>query len=369
MGCTQVAYTHELYQYVEDEKDADAVAWAWVNKNKCVKFPFKFPRLGPKELRANVLYLGLCHSDVLTVREGWGPCQFPLAPGHEIVAEVSEVGSEVTNYKKGDLVGFGTLRDACENCRFCKLGQEELCRDVKDPFTYGTYWGGYATALQQPADFFFHLPDGFDLAKGAPLFCAGITTFYPMKKFLKEGMKTAVCGIGGLGHLALQFLNKMGYDVTAFTSSSNKIDMIKNLGATHVVVSTDAKQMEEVKDTFDFIINTIPTDKVFKQFFGCLQRGEIFVQVGQPDFNEGTLSVSCFDIICKECTLVGSLTGPRGVTNDMIKICVEKNIYPIVEEFSFDDLPKAFDKLENGKPHFRCVVNAKDYAEKHGLKK
>ena len=105
-------YEHPLYKHVDDEKDADAVAWAWVNKEKCVKFPFKFPPLGPKELRANILYLGLCHSDVLTVREGWGPAQFPLAPGHEIVAQVSEVGSEVKNYKKGDLVGFGTLRDA-----------------------------------------------------------------------------------------------------------------------------------------------------------------------------------------------------------------------------------------------------------------
>ena len=150
-------YEHPLYKHVDNEKDADAVAWAWVNKEKCVKFPFKFPPLGPKELRANILYLGLCHSDVLTVREGWGPAQFPLAPGHEIVAQVSEIGSEVKNYKKGDLVGFGTLRDACEKCRFCKQGLEELCRDVKEPFTYGLYWGGYATAIQQPADFFLPL--------------------------------------------------------------------------------------------------------------------------------------------------------------------------------------------------------------------
>ena len=252
---------------------------------------------------------------------------------------------------------------------FCKEGLEELCRDVKEPFTYGLYWGGYATAVQQPAEFFFHLPEGFDLAKGAPLFCAGITTFYPMKKYLKKGMKTAVCGIGGLGHVALQFLNKLGYDVTAFTSSPNKIDMIKGLGATHVIVSSDPKQMEACKDSFDFIINTIPTDKVFKQFFDCLQRGGVFCQVGQPDLTEGNLGVSCFSLIVKEATLVGSLTGPRQVIKEMIKVCVDKNIYPIVEEYPFEELPKAFDKLENGKPHFRCVVNAKDYAEKHGLKK
>ena len=167
MGCSQGnIYEYSLYKYVPEEKDEDAVAWVWLNKNKFVKFPFKFPPLRPKELRANILYLGICHSDVLTVREGWGPYQYPLAPGHEIIAEVSEIGSEVKNQKKGELVGFDTLR-------FCKEGLEELCRAVKDPFTYGTYLGGYSTTLQQPADFFFHLPEGFDLAKGAPLFCAG----------------------------------------------------------------------------------------------------------------------------------------------------------------------------------------------------
>ena len=362
-------YDHPLYKHVKEEKDADAVAWAWVNKDKCVKFPFKFPPLGPKELRANVLYAGLCHSDVLTVREGWGPAPFPLAPGHEIVAEVSQVGSEVKNYKKGDLVGFGTFRDACEKCRFCKEGREELCGECKDPYTYGTYWGGYATAVQQPADFFFHLPKDFDLAKGAPLFCAGITTFYPMKKYLKEGMKTAVCGIGGLGHVALQFLNKLGYDVTAFTSDPKKVDMIKGLGATRVIISSDPKEMEKVKDSFDFIINTIPTDKVFQKFFNCLQRGGTFVQVGQPDLNENILGVPCFGLILKEANIVGSLGGPRPVIKEMLNICTDKKIYPIVEEFDFEDLPKAFDKLENGKPHFRCVVKTKDYAEKHGLKK
>ena len=124
-------YDHPLYKHVKDEKEADAVAWAFVNKEKVVKFPFKFPPLGPKELRANVLYFGLCHSDVLTVREGWGPAPFPLAPGHEIVAQVSQVGSDVKNYKKGDLVGFGTFRDACEKCRFCKEGREELLVNAK----------------------------------------------------------------------------------------------------------------------------------------------------------------------------------------------------------------------------------------------
>ena len=127
------SYEHKLYKNCE-EKDADAVAWAFVNKEKMVKFPFKFPKLLPNELRANILYAGLCHSDVLTVRELWGKAMFPLAPGHEIVAEVSEVGSEVKDYKKGDLVGFGTMRDCCHKCKYCKAGDEELCTGCEEPF-------------------------------------------------------------------------------------------------------------------------------------------------------------------------------------------------------------------------------------------
>ena len=185
--------------------------------------------------------------------------QQPIAPGHEIIAEVSQVGSEVKNFKKGDLVGFGTMRDCCGKCENCKEGKEEICTTEGEHFTYGKYWGGYASAIQQPADFFFHLPEKFDLAKGAPLFCAGVTTYFPMQKFLKPNMKkTAVIGIGGLGHVAIKFLKKLGHEVTAFTSSPNKVQMIKDLGADHIVVSTDPKQMHAVANSFKFIINTLP---------------------------------------------------------------------------------------------------------------
>ena len=215
-------YDHPLYKHCE-EKDADAIAWAFINSKKMVRFPFKFPALGPNEIRANILYSGLCHSDVLTVRSLWGPAPYPIAPGHEMVCEVAMVGSDVKDFKKGDLVGFGTQRDSCDKCKWCLRGEEEVCPDVKERGTYGQYWGGYSTALQQPAKFFFHLPEKFDLKRGPPLFCAGVTTFYPMKKFLKEGMNTAVVGIGGLGHLAIQFLHKLGHKVTAFTTSKDKI--------------------------------------------------------------------------------------------------------------------------------------------------
>ena len=220
-------YEHPLYKHCKNEKEADAIAWAFVNSKKMVRFPFKFPALGPNKIRANVLYAGLCHSDFMTVRSLWGPAPYPIALGHEMVCEVSQVGSEVKDFKKGDLVGFGTQRDCCDKWKWCLRGEEEVCPNVQERGTYGKYWGGYSTAVQQPAKFFFHLPKNFDLKRGPPLFCAGITTFYPMKKFLKEGMNTAVVGVGGLGHLAIQFLHKLGHKVTAFTTSEDKIPLIK----------------------------------------------------------------------------------------------------------------------------------------------
>ena len=152
-------YKHELYTYVENEKDADAIAWAWVNKEKVVKFPFKFPPLAPNEVRANVIYVGLCHSDIFHVRDLWHsvmPTSYPLVPGHEFVGEVSQVGSAVTTLKKGDKVGFGTKRACCGTCAVCLSGDDELCSDVKDDLTYGKYFGGYATQVQQPYDFFLN---------------------------------------------------------------------------------------------------------------------------------------------------------------------------------------------------------------------
>ena len=362
-------YEHDIYKYCKDEKDADAVAWAFVNPKKMVKFPFKFPELKPNEIRANILYAGLCHSDVLTVRSEWGPAKYPIAPGHEMVGEVSLVGSEVKDFKKGDLVGFGTRRNCCEKCDYCLQGRENLCTDVKDRGTYGHYWGGYSTAIQHPAKFFYHLPENFKLNLGSPLFCAGITTYYPMKKFLKEGMKTAVIGIGGLGHVAIQFLHKLGHKVAAFTTSKDKEELIKKLGGDEIIISTDEEEMKKAKGKFDFVMNTLPVSESFDKYLCTVAKGGYFVQVGLAPASAFNVTFDYSKLVINELTIVGSCVGPREPIREMIKLCVEKDIYPMVEEFSFEDFPKAFDRLENGKPKFRCVVNVKDWAEKNGFRK
>ena len=361
-------YNHELYKHC-DIKEADGVAWAFVNKDKLVQFPFKFPEIGPDELRVNVLYAGLCQSDVHTVRGIWGPCKYPIAPGHEIVGEVSLVGKNVKDFKKGEIVGFGTMRDCCENCKFCKKGRENLCRGTKDNFTYGFHWGGYATAMQQPAKFYFHLPEGFKYEKAAPLFCAGITTFYPLEKYMKDEIKTTgVIGCGGLGHMAIQFLHKMGKHVTAFTTSEKKKDLLKQLGADKIVVSNDPEQMKAAKDSIEFLVNTVPNDVDFEPYVACVERGGKFIQVGMPAYND-SLKLNINNIVANEIEIIGSVVGPRHPINKMVEFCHKNDVYPIVEEFPFEEMPKAFEKLEKGKPHFRCVVNMKDFAEKNGLKK
>ena len=363
-------FPHPLYKYCK-ESEADALAYAFINKSEMIKFPFKFPPLLPLEIRANVLYTGLCQSDIMTVRGKWGEQIYPKAPGHEIICEVSELGSEVKDFKKGEIVAFGTMRDSCGKCKVCKLGHEEICCNVEEKGTYSKiHFGGYATQIQQPANFFFHLPSNFNIEKGAPLLCAGITTYYPMSKYLKEGMKCAVVGIGGLGHVALLFLKKLGYDVTAFTSSENKVSLIKEkLGVNNIIISSNKDMMKNAEKKFDFIINTLPIVDNINDYIKCLNCLGVFIQVGEPSVYNDIMGISAGEIVEKELTIRGSNIGPRNVINDMLKICAEKDIYPIVEMFDFEDFPKAFDKLENGKPCFRCVVNVKDFAEKNGWKR
>ena len=354
-------YEHSLYKHC-DIKEADGVAWAFVNKDKMVQFPFKFPEIGDDEIRVNVLYAGLCQSDVHTVRQIWGPCPYPLAPGHEIVGEVSLLGKNVK----------GTIRDCCDNCKYCLSGRENLCRTPPNTWTYGLYWGGYATAMQQPAKFYFHLPEGFKYEKAAPLFCvfcAGITTYYPLEKFLTPSIKnTGVIGCGGLGHMAVQFLHKMGKHVTAFTTSEKKKDLLTKLGADKIVISKDPQQMKDAENSIEFMINTIPNDVDFQPFINCVARGGKFIQVGQPARND-CMKLNVNALVGNEIEIIGSVVGPRQPINNMVDFCVKNDVYPIVEEFPFEKMPEAFEKLEHGSPYFRCVVNMKDYAEKNGLKK
>lgn len=296
-------YQHALYKHQTEKSEADAVAWAFVNKEKFIEFPFSFPELGANEIRANVLYAGLCLSDSMHCRAKWGTCTYPIAPGHETIAEVSQIGSSVQGFSVGDKVAFGTMRDICGSCKYCSSGRgEPLCTDSPHPFTYGDFWGGYATQLQQPADFFIKVPQGLDLERSAPLLCAGITVYTPIKKYLRKNDVAAVFGVGGLGHLAVQFMNKMGNDVYGVTTSPEKRDFILSLGAKDIVVSTDDKSMAEHKGKFDFIIDTIHTLENFKRRFDLLAKDGTYVilglgEVGEENTDATSLKIDVFDLV------------------------------------------------------------------------
>lgn len=364
-------YSHELYTYVEDKKQADAIAYASVNPEKSVFFPYKQPELKSDEIRAVVLYAGLCYSDVLHVRQLWKKELFPLVPGHEIVAQVVEMGKDVTNFSIGEKVAFGTFRNCCEKCQYCKNGQDNVCVSlpkfhVDEKLTYGLHFGGYSTQIQQPASYFFKLKENAKLELTAPLLCAGIAVYSPIIKYAKSGMKTAVVGIGGLGHLAVQFLHKIGLEVDAITTSPQNKDLYTKLGASNIVDSRSKEDLAKYKDKYDLIINTTPSGKNFNDLLDLTAPFGVISQVGSPGVALPVEFVP-IELILKEISIVGSIIGSRKVTQDMLDFCIDKEIYPICEEFSFEDFPKAFEKLEHGKPFFRCVVNCGEYAKKNDL--
>lgn len=362
-------YTHDIYKHQPEEKNAEAIAWCYTSKKHFERFPYQHPALAADEVRASILYSGLCMSDSHTGREKWGPAKFPLAPGHEIIGQVEEVGANVTEFKKGDKVAFGTMRACCGKCQCCLNGKEPLCREPgMEKFTYGTYWGGYSTHLQQPASHFFKIPDGLNLEKSAPLLCAGITVYNPIKQYCKPGMKTAVIGIGGLGHLAVMFLAKMGYEVTGVTNSIEKEKFIRSLGANDVLVMSDAEMYKKHLNKYDFIINTIPVAGDFNGYLSLLGRMGTLCQVGAPDIHE-KVSFTANLLMYNEWRIVGSIVGSRGDIKEMLEFCQKNEVYPIVEEYKFEDFDKALDKLENGKPIFRCVVNCHEFSKARGLQK
>lgn len=360
-------YEHDLYKYCENEADADAIAWAFVNKDKMVKFPYKHPTLESHEVRGKIITSGLCLSDQLHARGLWGQCPYPIAPGHEVFCEITDVGSDVTNVKVGEVVGFAPLRACCEQCKYCISSGEQVCQDVWDEkFLYGIHFGGYSTHIQQPGSFAIPVPKDLPLDKCAPLLCAGATVYAPLKRHLKEGDRVAVIGIGGLGHLAVQYAHKMGYEVTAVTSSSDKVDLVKELGATSHINSNNPEELKQNYDKFDVIINTTPASAMINEYIKLCAPRARFIQVGLPAESE-MLNIQISPIVLKEINYVGSIVGSREETAETLRFSAEHKVYPIVEEFSFEDFPKAFDRLENGKPHFRCVVNVKAFSEKNNL--
>ena len=328
--------------------------------------PIRFERrdLRPDDVAIRITYAGICHSDLHHCRGDWGTPRLPAIPGHEIVGEVTAVGPEVTRIKVGDTVAVGTIVDSCLECRECKDGWEQFCLKGAT-YTYGhpdrhdgsVTCGGYSDHIITREHFVFALPEGLDPARAAPLLCAGITSWSPLRQYKEHvgpGKKVAVAGIGGLGHLGVKFAAALGAEVTAITTSAAKAEEAQRLGAHHVLVSTDKEQMKAARSTFDFILDTIPVGHDVQPYLGLLRRAGRMVIVGAieplPPIHGGLL-------ITNNRAIGGSGVGGVPETVEMLDFCAEHQLYPEVETIRMDEVNHAWERMEKGDVRYRFVID------------
>ena len=367
--------SHPVYTRSTPE-EADGCAWAFLTKDVFDKYYFKLPELQDHEVRIRNMYAGLCHSDVLTARDLWGGGNpRPVVPGHEVAGEVIAVGKNVHKFKVGDKVVIGPVRDSCKKCEYCLSGSTQLCQKTEghEKYLYGLYFGGYASHLQHPESHFYKLPDTIDIKEVAPLLCAGVTVFSPMSLHLKKGMRIGVLGVGGLGHLAVQIGHKMEMQVDAFVSGTKdpqKNEFLTKLGATNIVLWKQPGVLESVAGLYDAIVCTIPVAldrKTMDKMLSTLKPRGKYIVLGAPPVDE-FLSVDFFSIITNEIGIIGSCVGGNKETQEMLDFCACHDVHSMNEHFTWEEFPKALDKLENGTPKFRCVVNVDDFSKNFGTK-
>ena len=315
---------------------------------------------GAHEVLIDVLYCGVCHSDLHQVRDEWGAGIFPMVPGHEIVGKVAEVGAEVTAWKVGDTVGVGCLVDSCRACEACDAGEEQFCAG-----SVGTYnatgkdgrptYGGYATRLTVSEDFVVRIPDSIPLAQAAPLLCAGITTYSPLRHFgVKAGDAVAVVGLGGLGHMGVKLAKAMGATVTVLSHSPSKREDALRLGADDFVVTSSAEAFEANAGRFSFILDTVSAQHDYNAYLGLLKRDGTMVLVGAPP--EPT-PVAAFPLIFGRKRLAGSLIGGIKETQEMLDFCAAHGVASDIELIPIQQINEAYERMLKGDVRYRFVID------------
>lgn len=331
--------------------------------------PYHFER---RALRANdvaieILFSGICHSDLHTVNGDWGPQPYPLVPGHEIVGRVIEVGSDVKNYKVGDNVGVGCMVDSCQECDQCHSHEEQYCRVGMTP-TYGApdridgtiTQGGYSKHIVVREEFVLSIPDTLDMSKAAPILCAGITTFSPLRTWgVKEGSRVGVIGLGGLGHMAVKLAVAMGAEVTVLSRSNKKEADAKELGATGILASTDKDAMKKATASFDLIIDTVPVKHDVTVYAPLLDIDGTLVIVGQVGPMDEFMSVP---MIMGRRRVAGSLIGGIKETQEVLDFCGKHNIHPECKIIRPDEVNDAFDVMAKGDISHRYVMDMSSLA-------
>lgn len=326
--------------------------------------PYHFSR---RELRTNdvsieILYSGVCHSDLHTVNGDWGPQPYPLVPGHEIVGIVQAVGSDVTRYKTGDRVAVGCMVDSCKQCDQCHHGEEQYCRSGMTP-TYGApdridgtiTQGGYSKHIVVREEFVLRIPENMDISKAAPILCAGITTYSPLRTWnVTKGSRVGVIGLGGLGHMAVKLAYAMGAEVTVISRSTAKEKEAIALGAKGILASSDKAAMKAATSSFDLIIDTAPVKHDVSVYAPLLDIDGTLVVVGQVGPLNELMSIP---LVFGRRRIAGSLIGGIAETQEVLDFCAEHNIYPECEMIQMDQINDAFRRLEKGDLAHRFVID------------
>ena len=325
--------------------------------------PMKIDRrdLGPRDVLIEIKYAGICHSDIHTVRSEWGECPYPLVPGHEIAGIVTEVGPEVTKHRVGDRVGVGCMVNSCGECVNCRKGEEQFCLKGNVQ-TYASIdrdgtvtQGGYSTHIVVTEDFVLRIPDGLELDVAAPLLCAGITTYSPLRHWnAGPGRKVAVVGLGGLGHMAVKIAHAMGAEVTVLSQSLKKQEDGLRLGADRYFATSDPDTFTALRGEFDLIVNTVSAQLPIDSYLGLLAVDGALVNVGAPP---EPLSVNAFSLIGGRRSFAGSLIGGIRETQEMLDFCAEHRLGAEIEVIPAEKINEAYERVLASDVRYRFVID------------
>ncbi|UPG72757.1 NAD(P)-dependent alcohol dehydrogenase [Roseomonas gilardii subsp. gilardii] len=326
--------------------------------------PITFERRdpGPTDVRIDILYCGVCHSDLHQARNEWHNTLYPCVPGHEIVGRVSAVGDAVTRFRPGDIAGVGCMVDSCRECASCREGLEQYCErgfvptyNGEDRHGGGHTFGGYSRAVVVDQAFVLKIPGNLDLAAVAPLLCAGITTYSPLRHWkVGPGQRVGIVGLGGLGHMAVKFARAFGAHVVLFTTSVSKVEDALRLGAHEVVLSRDEAAMAAEAGRFDFILDAVAAQHDINTYLNLLKRDGTLVQVGAP---EQPLPVAVFSLIFKRRNFAGSLIGGIAETQEMLDFCGTHGITSDIEMIRMDEINTAYERMIRSDVKYRFVID------------
>ncbi|WP_111497843.1 NAD(P)-dependent alcohol dehydrogenase [Marinobacter bohaiensis] len=327
--------------------------------------PFRIDRREPRpdDVSIEIDYCGVCHTDIHFAENDWGMTQYPVVPGHEIVGRVTAVGSDVTGFQVGDVVGVGCMVDSCRQCSACEAGLEQYCLEGNTPTYNGedrhdhsVTYGGYSEQVVVSERFVVKVPEKLDPAAAAPLLCAGITTYSPLRHYgVKAGDRVGVIGMGGLGHMGVKFAKALGAEVTIFTRSDSKVAEAKKQGADHVIISTDEEQMAAAAETFDVMLDTVPVQHDLNPYLNSLKFDGKHIIVGLLEPVDPALEAAA--LVMKRRVLAGSLIGGMPETQEVLDFCAEHDITCDIEMLDIQNINAAYERMKKGDVKYRFVID------------